>query len=117
LGDKSFRPDVEHLAWRESTLAAVRGGDTTEATSALLALAFDEPDRKWIEGILLDLVDGSQDWQVRALAVICMGHVARIHGEISPAVKLKLEELLADQLLASRAQNALDDIEVFANGQ
>ncbi|MFG1606770.1 hypothetical protein [Actinoplanes sp. NPDC049265] len=99
--------------WRERTAAIVRGDDTTEATGALLALTFDEPDRAWMEAFLLDLVDNAHDPQVRALAVICLGHLARIHRATTPLVIAKLQELKNDADLRSRAVNALDDIQSY----
>lgn len=102
--------------WRTNLLAIVKGEDTSEATGALLALTFDEPDRIWMEELLLDLVDNAPDAQLRALAVICLGHLARIHGDITAeTVVARLQALRTDESLRSRAVNALEDIEDFTS--
>lgn len=90
-------------------------GDLAVATEALLSLTNHEVDRKWIEMALLRVIDGPFDLQLRQLAVICLGHVARIHGAISrDFVVPKLHLLERDPDLGSRARNALEDIEIFA---
>lgn len=96
-------------------LADVSGGDVAQATDALLSLTYHEPDRLWMEATLLDLVDNAPDPQVRALAVVCLGHLARIHRSITAAkIVPKLQELESDPNLSSRAVNALEDFAIFA---
>lgn len=83
-------------------------------TDSLLSLTYHEMDRVWLENTLLDLVDNGSDPQIRALAVVCLGHVARMHRAITKETVLpKLHELERDPYLRSRAVNALDDIEIF----
>jgi hypothetical protein len=107
----SAEPDA---AWRAEMMADVRGEDVARATEALLSLTNHEPDRGWIEAVLLDVIDSSLDQQVRQLAVICLGHIARIHGAISERVIRKLETLENVSEFTSRARNALEEIEMFA---
>ncbi|MER6590910.1 hypothetical protein ABT214_03415 [Micromonospora purpureochromogenes] len=108
--------DVED-SWRQNLVTVVKGPDTSEATGALLALTFDEPDRLWMEKLLLGLIDDdATDPQVRALAVICLGHLARIHGATTAkTVVVRLKALRGDEALRSRAVNALNDIEDFTS--
>jgi len=92
----------------------VWGENTSDATGALLTLTLEEPDRLWMERLLLDLVDRASDPQVKALAVICLGHLARIHRAITAeTVIVRLQALKSDRELGSRARNALEDIEIF----
>ncbi|WP_422753328.1 hypothetical protein [Micromonospora sp. WMMD708] len=108
-------PDREEdERWRSSLLKIIYGYDVREATDALLALSLDEPDREWIEEVLLRLLDAPVDRQVRELAVTCLGHVARLHRTISPRVVTRLRELAEDPELRLRVPNALSDIRVFA---
>jgi hypothetical protein len=95
-------------------MAEVMSGDVARATDALLSLTNHEVDRLWIEVVLLGVIDGDLELQIRQLAVICLGHVARIHGDITKGkVMPKLRALERDPDLGSRAKNALEDIEVF----
>jgi hypothetical protein len=106
----SLQPDV---TWRADMLAQVYGGDLGSATDALLSLTNHDPDRCWLEEQLISVIDGSLDLQVRQLAVICLGHLARIHGAISQQVREKLILLESVPDFRSRAKNALDDVEIF----
>jgi hypothetical protein len=107
----AVQPD---LAWRAEMMAEVQSGDVVRATDALLSLTNGEVDRSWIEDTLLGVIDGHDDLQVRQLAVICLGHLARIHGNISDdTVVAKLKSLQRDPEFASRATNALEDVETF----
>lgn len=107
----SGQPEV---SWRDQMLAQVRSEEIARSTDALLSLTFNEPDRLWLEQFLLGMIDTSPEPQVRALAVICLGHVARLHRAITRASVEKLNELRNDAELRSRALNAIEDIEVFA---
>jgi hypothetical protein len=100
-------------AWRAHMMAEVASGDVPRATEALLSLVNYESDRSWIESVLLRVIDGDFDLQVRQLAVICLGHVARIHRAISNSVVSRLREMQRDQALSSRVRNALEDVEIF----
>lgn len=99
--------------WRADMMADVASGDVSRATEALLSLVNHESDRSWIESVLLRVVDSNFDLQVRQLAVICLGHVARIHRAISDSAVSRLREMQDDPSLSSRARNALEDVEIF----
>ncbi|TDC48024.1 hypothetical protein E1258_28190 [Micromonospora sp. KC207] len=101
-------------SWRADLMAEVASGDVPRATDALLSLVNHESERIWIESALLDVIDGEFDLQIRQLAVICLGHVARIHRAISDEVVSRLEEMRSDRDFSSRANNALEDVEIFA---
>ncbi|WP_410596684.1 hypothetical protein [Amycolatopsis sp. lyj-23] len=93
----------------------VRRGNVEEATDALLELTYDEPDRRWLQDFILECLDPGVDEQVRALAVTCAGHVARLDGEVGPALLGRLHELADDPALAGIVEDALADIDSFAN--
>jgi hypothetical protein len=105
--------EAELSSWRAGLLADIASSDVGRSTRALLSLTYDDPDRIWLEKVLLDCLEREFDPQVRALAVTCMGHVGRIHGAISANVVAKLQELLGDPVLGPRAEDALGDIRHF----
>jgi hypothetical protein len=88
--------------------------DLARSTQALLSLTYDDPDRLWLEDLLLHEVDEASDPQLRALAVTCMGHLGRIHGEIGARIITRLESLLGDAALGGIAEDALGDVRHFA---
>lgn len=91
-------------------------GDGDEIAEALIGLALNDPDWKWLQDLCLGLVDHVES-AVRAAALTSLGHIARIHGRIERSrVEPKLRQILDDSVLAGRAQDALDDIAVFAAG-
>lgn len=107
--------------WRDAltadVTADVRGTDIGRATRALLAFTYGEPERKAVEALLSECLDPAGpavDPQVGALAVTCVGHVARIHGEVGPDLVARVRGLLQDPVLGGRAEDALDDIASFA---
>lgn len=102
--------------WRAEMLAELSSGDIVRATDALLSLTNHEGNRALMESLLLEVLDGVWDIQVKQLAVICMGHLARIHGSISEAVVARLKVLRDDVSFGSRARNALGDVEMFTGG-
>ncbi|MFJ1594093.1 hypothetical protein ACIOD0_28170 [Kitasatospora albolonga] len=101
---------------RAAMVSEVEGSDTRLAARALLALTYDDPDRRAVEAILLRQLSPEIDDQLRALAVTCMGHIGRIHRTVSPDVVHRLQGLINDPALGGRAEDALDDIRSFARG-
>lgn len=99
---------------REQLAHAEEVRDLHALREAMVAVALGDPDRKWVEQRLLGLTF-DQDPSVRAIAVLSLGHVARMHGAIDRrAVIPRLTELLNDPEVSGNAENALDDIEMFA---
>jgi hypothetical protein len=105
--------EAELSAWRTGLLADISIADASRSTRALLSLTYEDPDRIWLEKVLIESLGREFDAQVRALAVTCMGHVGRIHGAISSNIIEKLQELLDDPVLGPRAEDALGDIRHF----
>ena len=99
---------------RNEKLTDLASGDMGRATRALLYLTYEEPDRKWLEDLLISQLRKDNDPQLRSLAVTCMGHVGRIHGIIGSRIIDCLEILLGDPVLGGIAEDALGDIRAFA---
>jgi hypothetical protein len=92
----------------------LKAADEEIVSQALLYMTFNIQDAEWIQKTCLEFISTSENNSMRGLAITCLGHVARIHGEINeeltvPALMLYLEK----ESLSERAQNALDDIEIF----
>ena len=55
---------------------------------------------------------------VRAMAALSLGHVARIHSQLDlDRVVPALTALVTTDIVGSRARDALDDIDVFITGR
>jgi hypothetical protein len=92
----------------------LRAADEEAVSQALLYITFNIQDADWIQKTCLEFISANHNDSMRGLAIACLGHVARIHGKINeeltvPALTLYLEK----ESLSGRAQNALDDIEIF----
>ncbi|WP_460675403.1 hypothetical protein [Lentzea nigeriaca] len=96
-------------------LRDLASNDLGRSTRALLALTYDDPDRVWVEDLLLrTLDDAASDPQLRSLAVTCMGHLGRMRGKVGTQVVVRLEGLLEDSKLGGIAEDALGDIRYHA---
>ncbi len=98
---------------REEAEAAFATGDQWKTCDALVRLALNHPDGPWVEGLCLTYARHA-DWTLRALAATCLGHLARIHGELDkPRVIAALDELSKDPRTAGQANDARDDIKMY----
>lgn len=101
---------------RSEALDAIASGDSRRSSEAIIRLALNDPNGRWVEGVALDLLE-SDDPDVRGAAATALGHIARIHGEISiDRVLPALRHLVKDPQTAGRAGEALSDIEIFIPG-
>lgn len=102
-----------HPISREEYEAAIKSGDSEVMCDALVRLTFHEPDWRWVQDECLTLAD-HPDVAVRGLALTCLGHLARIHRTLDlDRVLPCLRRRLLDPEVAGRAEDALDDIDIF----
>ncbi|MGC3998322.1 MAG: hypothetical protein QM767_12950 [Anaeromyxobacter sp.] len=98
---------------KEAAEARLSSGSTESVAETLVALAFHEPDRAWVQDKCLRFAK-DEDWRIRAVAATCLGHLARIHRALDLAVVwpvlLKLQE---DADVRPYANDALDDVRMF----
>jgi hypothetical protein len=60
------------------------------------------------------MIRNGKDYNVKGLAITCIGHVVRMHLTINKEkVFPVLKEMLEDKELFGRVEDALDDMEVF----
>jgi hypothetical protein len=80
---------------------------------ALVAIAFCEPDWKWVQDRCLYFLQ-NKDPVISGLAATCLGHVARIHQKLErEKVITALRSRLEDAEITGRVEDALNDIDMF----
>lgn len=88
--------------------------DEEVISKALLYMTFNIQDAGWLQKTCLEFISTNENNSMRGLAITCLGHVARIHGTINEQTTIPfLKRLLNDTSLAGRAQDALNDIDIF----
>jgi len=101
---------------RKEALDAIASGISELVSDAIIRLALNDPDGHWVEELALALME-SEDPNARAVAATALGHVARIHRDITSSLVVPaLKRLLRDPRTAGRAEDALSDIAVFVPG-
>jgi hypothetical protein len=102
------RPEIESL---------LRSCDGTEIADALLSASYYDPDWRWVQGQCLAF-SRHEDQNVRSVAAICFGHLARIHRQLDLELVLqRLVEMRSDRVVAPAATDALEDIKFFLTFQ
>lgn len=102
---------------RGAAQRAFASTDAREICGALVSATFSDPDWRWVEWKCLEFCRHANP-EIRGLAATCLGHLARIHGQLSlDKVKPCLQDLRSDPEVAGRAEDALDDIEMYLRRQ
>lgn len=100
---------------REEAETSFSSGTSAEICDALVRLVYYDPDWRWVQEKCLHFGKHPQS-EIRGLSATCIGHLVRIHGVLDmQSVQPLLDELLKDPKTSERAQDALDDIEVYLN--
>lgn len=90
--------------------------ESSEATNpkidALLSVTFHDPDYLWVESKCIQIYDSS-DLELKRIAITCLGHLARIHGRISPKAEEIIRTSLSNDYLKAYAEDSLDDVMMF----
>jgi hypothetical protein len=89
-------------------------GNSHAIYEALVGLALNESeDWRLVQNICLEHI-ADRDWTIRAIAATCLGHLARIHGELDLEIVVpELQALMRNSKTSSYASDALEDIEMF----
>jgi len=90
-------------------------GEPSKVTDTLLYIAYNISDVEWAEKQLMRMANDSDD-DISGLALTCLGHLARINGKIDKNIVipfLKEKVLNSNKMVSSRAEDALDDINMF----
>lgn len=105
----------EKPAWasREELEATLAAGDDASSAQALVGLVFHDDDWRWCQNKCLELL-GHHSPGLRRIAITCLGHVARIHGQMDVAlVRSELQRLRDDPGARGAIEDAESDISIF----
>lgn len=94
----------------------LHSSDIEKVTDAMLYLINSCNDLDWAEHVMIEMF-GNENKNVKGLALACLGHLARIHGVINNKKIIPFLEKIVDENieeLSGRAEDALDDIHMFA---
>lgn len=99
---------------KESAEKIFASNDTKKICHAMVAIALHEQDWKWVQEKCLAFFL-SDNPEISGLAAICLGHVARIHGQLEKDKVIPiLRRRLNEPEIAGQIEDALSDIEMFA---
>lgn len=91
-----------------------RHGQPEEVSRALIASALSGENRRWLEQWLIRL-SRHPDPGVRSSSAVALGHLARLHGQVSREAMDAIAALRGDRHTVGAAENALEDIGIFCN--
>jgi hypothetical protein len=103
---------------RDTAIQEMESGVTERLTRALLALAFYDSDWRFVQSLCIKNSKDA-DENIRGIAILCLGHLARIHRALQteiavPAVVEALED--SSNYVRGCAGDTLDDIMIFCSG-
>ena len=100
---------------RKWALQQIKSDETDRIVDALLSLAFYEDNWMSVENLCIGH-SSHTDSKVRGIAILCFGHLARIHGQlhiekVMPIINKALID--KDDFIRGHAYDAKDDINTF----
>lgn len=100
---------------RDYCIQQLETGESQAIVEALLSLAFHDPDWQFVQELLIKYSRSSIP-DVRYMAILCFGHITRIHGKLDkervmPILKAALED--PDWRIRGTSEDVLEDIEIF----
>lgn len=98
---------------REDALDAFASNDVAAICNALIRITYHDLDWRWVQEQCTNLAQ-FPNADVRGLAATCLGHLARIHGNLDLEQALSTFKFLSrDADIAPRVLDAIADIKVF----
>jgi len=100
---------------REDALKALSSNDESAICHALVGIAVHDPDWRWVQSQCAALA-GHRSPGVRGVVATCIGHLARIHGEVDRAVVDPILDRLAadgDAGVRGSVEDARVDFRVY----
>jgi len=100
---------------KEQAETAFQSKVPEEIVHALLGVTHHEADWEWVQDHCLSFLNSPLS-DVRNTAIICLGHLARIHRKLDrPKVLAALANMRTNPECSGFVEDALDDIEMFTN--
>jgi hypothetical protein len=101
---------------RDELQRQLKSDSPDQVAHALVSAAFHEADWRWVQDWCIRLT-AHADLNVRLVAIISLGHIARIHhcldlGRVLPLLALKAKE----SALEGTVEDTLSDIRMFIPG-
>ncbi|MCA9599041.1 MAG: hypothetical protein KC776_37280 [Myxococcales bacterium] len=113
MSGRGLRCQEPHRLSKQEVEAILENGTPLAISEALVSAAFHQSDREFARRVIFEHARNGSDG-TRATAVLCIGHVARIDGDLPPDLVVELvADALCDEDPAVRGQAiaALQDIE------
>jgi hypothetical protein len=101
-----------HARSRADLQADLESLDRERISTALISAALNDPNREWVETIIIQFIAHEDPW-LRGVSALAAGHIARLHGDLDARILPLIEKLLEDPETSGKARDALDDIEMF----
>ena len=103
---------IEKLG-RSRALRLLGGSDQPARSRAIISLALHDKDWRWVQNLCLSLLDDPNP-DIRASALLGLGHVARLHRRLDlERVLPRVRASSGDSRLAPRVLELLEDIEIY----
>jgi hypothetical protein len=106
---KYLKPPQGDLAIYRSALSSK---DWQTAKNELLGLALHHDSWRMVQDACLSVLD-HESIDLRTVAVISLGHIARIHRELDRSVLVALEERIHDREIGPLVEDILDWITFY----
>ena len=104
--------DVQPIDHKTAEIA-LKSHDPQEVCHALIRVTYYDPDYRWVQDQCINFFNNDNP-DIKRLAIICIGHLARIHNKIDLELVLPLlQNLKKDKNLEGVSEDALSDIEIF----
>jgi hypothetical protein len=92
---------------------AFEKGTTKEIVFSLLGTSMHSADWEWTEKWCLHFLESPVP-EIRNTAIICLGHLARIHRRLHKTKVLNaLSKYMSDPACSGQIEDAIEDIELF----
>ncbi len=100
---------------RQKANKVFRADNPEEIVNTLLSVAYHDSDWRWAQEKCIELTNHPNP-NVRGIAALCFGHIARVHNQLDLKIVLPIVNRLLkdkDKHVSQWAGDALDDIKHF----
>lgn len=100
---------------KEKAEVIFNSGEAHEIEKALTRLAYHYKNWRWVQAKCLFYVENGNDG-LQQTAILCLGHLARIHRQLDLEIVIPLlEKLKSQNNLQGQIEDALDDIDIYTS--